>query len=86
MTLFSLIALAFGMMASAADAAMPRPTFAAIAIQRGSRASRRVVRRASRGVAANHAHARRGIAVLPLRRMFAPLTGAASPRAPAVRG
>ncbi|MDQ3279824.1 MAG: hypothetical protein M3Q69_00260 [Acidobacteriota bacterium] len=86
MTLFSLIALAFGMMASAADAAMPRPAFAAIAIHRGSRPSRRVVRAASRVIATTRSETRRRNALRPLRRMLAPLTGAAAPRAPASRG
>lgn len=84
MTLFSLLALAFGMMTAAADAAVPRRSFAAIAVQRGSRAARR----AHPGVAAARAMARERrqprprFHVSPLRRITAPLSGAATPRAP----
>jgi len=84
MTFFSLIALAFGMMAAAADAAAPRASFASIAIER------RAARRRVRGVAAAHAVIRDVRSKKPLfrhialRRIVAPLTGAATPRAPSL--
>jgi hypothetical protein len=83
MTFFSLIALALGMIA-AADAAAPRPSFAAIAIQRGSRASRRAVR-AAIADRAERGHGARAVRLgaTAVRRFLAPLTGAVAPRAPA---
>ena len=86
MTFFSLIALAFGMMAAAADAAVPRPSFASIAVER------RAARRRARGVAVVHAVVRVARPKKPLcqpialRRIVAPLTGAATPRAPGLAG
>lgn len=85
MTLFSLIALAFGMMAAAADAAVPRTSFAAVAVQGGSR---RAMRRglpgsaSARAIARDRQQARPRFRTSPLRRIIAPLTGAATPRAP----
>lgn len=85
MTLFSLLALAFGMMTAAADAVVPRRSLAAIAVQRGSR---RAVRRVHPGVASARAIARDRnrprlqFRTSPLRRIIAPLAGAATPRAP----
>lgn len=85
MTFFSLIALALGMIA-ATDAAVPRPAFAAIAIQRGSRASRRRdVRIASVRVERDRGESSSRFITTTFRRFLAPLTGAASPRAPAPR-
>lgn len=83
MTFFSLIALAFGMIA-AADAAVPRPAFAAMAIQRRSRAARRAVRGAAT-VRNEHGRdeGRPRFRTVAIRRILAPLTGAAAPRAPA---
>ena len=83
MTFFSLIALALGMIA-AADAAVPRPAFAAMSVQRGSRASRRAVRAAvTSRVERDHGARIARFAAMPVRRFFAPLTGAVAPRAPA---
>jgi hypothetical protein len=83
MTFFSLIALAFGMMAAAADAAVPRAAFASVTIER--RASRRL---RAHGAATARIHVpavsrkkplfRRS----PLRRIVAPLSGSLTPRAP----
>jgi len=84
MTFFSLLALALGMIA-ATDAAAPRPAFAAISVQRGSRASRRDVRAAAVRVERDHCAARPRFRSAAVRRFLAPLTGAASPRAPAAR-
>ena len=85
MTLFSLIALAFGMMAAAADGAVPRTSFASISVQRGPR---RAERRAfpgvasARGITRDRNQPRPQFRTSPLRRIIAPLTGAATPRAP----
>ena len=83
MTLFSFIALAFGMAASAADRA-PRPNVALIAVARASsRASARIEQRV--GVrtpfpAVRHARVRGDHR--PLRRLVLPLRGAVAARAP----
>jgi hypothetical protein len=82
MTFLSLLALALGMIA-ATDAAAPRPAFAAIQMQRGSRASRRHVRVAAARVERDRIGARPRFRTTSFRRFLAPLTGAASPRAPA---
>jgi hypothetical protein len=82
MTLFSFIALAFGMAAAAADRA-PRPGVALIAVARASRASARVDERAAVRTsrpAARHARVRADHR--PLRRIAAPTRGAAAARAP----
>lgn len=85
MTFFSLIALALGMIA-ATDAAVPRTAFAAIQVQRGLRASRRRdVRAAAVRVERDRTPARPPFVATTFRRFLAPLTGAASPRAPASR-
>lgn len=83
MTFFSLIALAFGMIA-AADAAVPRPGFVMMSVQRGSRASRRAVRAAvTSRVERDHGARVARFGTMRVRRFLAPLTGAAAPRAPA---
>lgn len=82
MTLFSFIALAFGMAAAAADR-VPRPNAALIAVARASRASARVDER--RGVRASFPavrHARVRCDHRPLRRLVSPSRGAAAARAP----
>lgn len=83
MTFFSLIALALGMIA-AADTAAPRPSLAAFAVSRASRASRRVV--AGVGTPRTNGRERQErkpfYRTAPLRRIIAPLSGAATPRAP----
>lgn len=85
MAFFSFIALALGMIA-ATDAAVPRTAFAAIQVQRGSRAyRRRDVRAAAVRVERDRTPARPRFIVTSFRRLLAPLTGAASPRAPASR-
>ena len=83
MTFATLIALAFGMMAAAAEAAVPRPAFAAIRLERRSRAIRRAVAVASARTQQRERAAKPRVVVAPFRRILAPLTGAASPRAPA---
>ncbi|HYH07348.1 MAG TPA: hypothetical protein VEK11_09860 [Thermoanaerobaculia bacterium] len=83
MTFLSLIALALGMI-GAADAAAPRPSFAAISISRASRASRRAFSGVgvSRRFAREHSENKPRFRTSPLRRIVAPLSGAATPRAP----
>jgi hypothetical protein len=83
MTFLSLIALALGMI-GAADAASPRPSFAAIAVSRASRAQRRALARAvpSRRIVHPRNETKPLFRTSPLRRIVAPLTGAATPRAP----
>lgn len=82
MTFFSLIALAFGMMAAAADAAVPRPALAAIRFER-RRAVRRAVSSGSARVQQRERASKPRVMAVSFRRLLAPLTGAASPRAPA---
>jgi hypothetical protein len=85
MTFLSLIALALGMI-GAADAAAPRPSFAAIAISRASRAQRRALSRVvpARRIPRERSESKPQFRTSPLRRIVAPLTGAATPRAPEV--
>jgi hypothetical protein len=83
MTLVSLIALAFGMMAAAADAAVPRPAFASIRLERRSRAIRRAVASGSPRTQPRERLSKPRFMAAPCRRIIAPLSGAASPRAPA---
>jgi hypothetical protein len=88
MNFVSLIALALGMIAST-DAAAPRPAFASAAVHRRTSAARRVVREIVSGRVVWPRDVRasvRAAAVSAVRRLVAPLTGAAAPRAPAVRG
>jgi hypothetical protein len=79
MTLCFFIAIALGLLT---DAAGSRPVLASVAVARDSRRAQRAIRsgvrfsREARGPRAR-------FAPLAIRRVLAPLTGAASPRAPA---
>lgn len=82
MTLFSFLALAFGMAAATADR-VPRQAVVLIAVARASRATRRVEERVAVRTtfpAARHARVRWNRR--PLRRLLPPLRGTAAARAP----
>jgi len=83
MTFFSFIALALGMAAATADRA-PRQAVALIAVARGSRRATVCVeaRPAVRASFPPARHPRVRAGHRPLRRLTAPLRGAAAPRAP----
>lgn len=88
MTFVSFLALALGVFAST-DAAAPRPAFAPVAMHRRSSAARRTVREVVSGRVfwPRVVAAAVRTAIFPVvHRLVAPLTGAAAPRAPAVRG
>ena len=83
MSLFSLLALTFGMVAAAAER-VPRPAFALIVVS-GKRSSARQIERRSAVVEDRRSRLSRTgrIACPPLvRRLIAPLRGAAAARAP----
>lgn len=82
MNLYLLIAIALGAITGVAEAPVARPVLA-IASRRGARrAEQRVVRAISRLVACRRVTAP-GFASLLFARVESPLTGAATPRAPA---
>ena len=79
MTLCLFIAVALGLLT---DAAVSRPALASVAVARDSRRLQRARQTAVRF--ARDARVRRPVfAPVSVRRLLAPLTGAASPRAPA---
>ncbi|HEX8171553.1 MAG TPA: hypothetical protein VF824_13530 [Thermoanaerobaculia bacterium] len=86
MSLFSLIALAFGMMAASADR-VPMPAYALIAVARASRRASRPIERRERVRAAHDQRraARPRVSVRPLLQVVALLAGTAAPRAPGAR-
>ena len=79
MTLCFFIAIAMGLLT---DAAVSRPALASVAVTRDSRRSRRAGRTTVR-FARNGRVRRPWFAPVSIGRILAPLTGAASPRAPA---
>jgi hypothetical protein len=83
MTFFSLVAIAFGMLASGAERAVPR-LVSPVAVERAARATRR---RAHGGTSIRFERPSRAkiasrFQPLALRRVIAPLRGALTPRAP----
>ena len=79
MTLCLFIAIALGVLT---DAAVSRPALASVVVTRDARRSQQVRQTTVRF--ARDGRARRpGFAAMSVRRVLAPLTGAASPRAPA---
>ena len=84
MNLYLLLAIAFGAIAPAIDAPVLRRPLASVTTRREARAARRVVRRVPVAAAARAAVAR--IATRLFLRLESPLTGAATPRAPATIG
>jgi hypothetical protein len=79
MTLCFFIAIALGLLT---DVAVSRPALAGVAIARDSRRSQRARQTAVRSVRDGRAR-RPFFGTVRVRRVLAPLTGAASPRAPA---
>ena len=78
MTLCFFIAIALGLLT---DAAVSRPALASVAVARDSRRSQRARQAAVRFARAGRVR-RPWFAPVSVRRVLAPLTGAASPRAP----
>ena len=82
MSLFSLLALTFGMVAAAAER-VPRPAFALIAVSGSRSSARRMERRPVMVEGRRTRPSRTGrIACPPLVRLIAPLRGTAAARAP----
>lgn len=79
MTLCFFIAIVLGVLT---DAAVSRPVLASVAVARDSRRSQRL-RRAPARYSRDGRARRPWFAPVSVRRVLAPLTGAASPRAPA---
>ncbi|HEY0371296.1 MAG TPA: hypothetical protein VGD79_04815 [Thermoanaerobaculia bacterium] len=79
MTLCIFIAIALSVLT---DAAVSRPALASVAVARDSRRAQRV-RQTTVRFARNGRARRPWVATITVRRILAPLTGAASPRAPA---
>ena len=82
MTLCLFIAIAMGLLT---DAAVSRPMLASVAVARDSRRSQRA-RQTPERFARGGRSRRPSFVGVCVRRVLAPLTGAASPRAPAFRG
>jgi len=83
MSLFSLLALTFGMVAAAAER-IPRPAFALIAVSGSRSSARRIERRPAAVLNRRSRLVRTGRIASPpfVRRLIAPLRGAAAARAP----
>lgn len=82
MSLFSLLALTFGMVAAAAER-VPRPAFALIAVSGSRRSTRQLERRpAIRAARSAERPLRIAVNQRSLRRLVEPLRGAAAARAP----
>jgi hypothetical protein len=79
MTLCIFIAIALGLLT---DVAVSRPALASVVVVRDSRRSQRARQSAVRFARGGRAQ-RPSFAAVSVRRVLAPLTGAASPRAPA---
>jgi len=82
MTLCFFIAIAMGLLT---DAAVSRPMLGSVAVARDSRRSQQA-RQTSVRFARDGRSRRPSFIAVCVRRVLAPLTGAASPRAPAFRG
>jgi hypothetical protein len=82
MSLFSLLALTFGMVAAAAER-IPRPAFALIAVS-GSRSSARRIQRRPATVLNRRSRLSQTVRIAspPLARLIAPLRGVPAARAP----
>ena len=80
MSIAFFIAIALGVLT---DVAVTRPALASVAVARDSRRAQRTLRPAAMRLARQARAARVSFPPLPTRRLIAPLTGAASPRAPA---
>jgi len=80
MSIAFFIAIALGVLT---DAAVTRPALASVAVARDSRRAQRTLRPAAIRFARQARAPRVSFPALTVRRILAPLTGAAAPRAPA---
>jgi uncharacterized MAPEG superfamily protein len=80
MSIAFFIAIALGVLT---DVAVTRPALASVAVARDSRRAQRTLRPAAMRLVRQARASRLSFPLLAVRRILAPLTGAASPRAPA---